>query len=61
MTSERAAGNVRRLIRSKIEVAQHVSWMRVYIDTMMDSNWRDNKLRLSRQLDELEKLLNAHA
>jgi hypothetical protein len=35
------------------EVQEHLSWLRLYVHDMSESNWRDMQLRLERQINRL--------
>jgi hypothetical protein len=41
------------------EVDQHIGWLKMYLDSMSERNWRDMRLYADRQLGRLEATLDA--
>lgn len=39
------------------EVRQHLAWLRLYADTISETNWRDMQVRITRQVDRLANAL----
>lgn len=40
-------------------MAEHAAWLRVYVEESNTDNWRDMKLRATRQLDDVDAMLAA--
>jgi hypothetical protein len=39
------------------KIRQHIYWLRLFANEMSESNWRDMRLQIQRQLDRLTKEL----
>ena len=48
------------LVNSQAVTQQHCGWMRVYLDTMNERNWKDLRDRLSDQLEKLSDHLGVN-
>lgn len=42
----------------RVDIDQHIGWLRQLIQGMTPENWRDMQLRADRQLDQLERALS---